>query len=297
MEALFHSVAEEKTALEHKYQVDRIYKCNLIEVRETDSNTWGYYVPSNSLLDKLRKGSNQDEFLAIIGTTETLIYDKGDIPALLPYKDYDIKKYIKNNKEITEADLDKDLLIKLKKKVILDSKGWATKVEYYENVDVTIDSVTGLQDKTYTNLYVEKVKSYTLDTNNNLVSRDLSIGYMNNRGTVDVLVEKTKNYTEFDERVEAQMKRRVNVIDAILVPFVLNKFKELGITANFTESDTNLKLFANELGNEIAAFKNYSDYDSLVTGVQNLTFTWLDTDDGGVTFKQRIIDKINASKL
>jgi hypothetical protein len=295
MDKRFHIVPSKEIADSQLYKFYKILGTTISKVSELDDNTWFYILPSDSRLDKIKKGTTQIKLLSLV-TEYTL---SNTLPSnILPEVRYVLLYHSKEvYKDITETNLDTDLTTKLKKKVTFDSKGWATKVEYYESVDVTIDSITGLQEKTYTNLVVEKVKTYTLDANKNLLNRSLSIGYMDNRGAIDVLVNKTKDYTEFDEMIDAQKKRRVNVIDAILVPFVLNKFKELSITTNFTESDTNLKLFASDLATELSAFKNYSDYDGLITGVTNLTYTWLDTDDGGVTFKQRIIDKINDSKL
>ena len=276
------------------YKFHHVLGTHISKIHELDNGSFFYSIPKNTLLDKIKAGITQDKLLALITQYNVTEVRPTNI---LPSKKYVIKEIATAQKNVTELKLNEDLSVKLKKKIVFDDKGWVVKKEYYKEVDVTLDSVTGLQNKTYTDLVMEETRVYNLDANKNLSTRDLSIGYADNRGNIDVLVEKTKNYTEFDEMLEAQRKRRVNVIDAILVPFVLNKFKELSITTNFTESDTKLKSFASDLGAELSAFKNYSDYDGLVAGVTDLTYIWLDTDDGGVTFKQRIIDKINNSKL
>lgn len=295
MESIKHHIVPTlKDAESDLYKFRNIFGCNISKVYELDDNTFFYSIPTDTFLNKLKQGMTQAKLLSLI-TQHTLVEVRPT--NILPKKRYIISDVATIKKNVTELKLNEDLSIKLKKKLVFDDKGWVVKKEYYKELDVTLDSVTGLQNKTYTDLVMEETRTYNLDENKNLSTRDLSIGYADNRGNTDVLVEKVKNYTEFDEMLEAQRKRRVNVIDAILVPFVLNKFKELSITANFTESDTKLKLFASDLATELSAFKNYSDYDGLVAGVTDLTYIWLDTDDGGVTFKQRIIDKINNSKL
>jgi hypothetical protein len=287
-------VSSKQIAQAHLYKFYHVLGSHITKIEELDNGNWFYTLPTDDLIGKFKNGITQQKLLNIV--QDYTVFETRP-SGILPDVKYVITDIATVKKNVTELKLNEDLSVKLKKKLVFDDKGWVVKKEYYKDVTTTLDSITGLQNKTYTDLILEETRSYNLDENKNLSTRDLSLGYADNRGNIDTLVEKVKNYTEFDEMLEAQRKRRVNVIDAILVPFVLNKFKELGITSNFTESDANLKLFASELSNEISNFKNYSDYDSLINGIQNLTFIWLDTDDGGMSFKQRIINKIIYSKL
>jgi len=285
-----HIIPNKSEGLSHLAKFKRVTGQNVSKLHELENGKWFYSIPKDSAL----KTITQSELLKLVDNYE--ITNSRPQNIVSPEK-FRILNHAKNKKNISELDLNKDLNTKLKKNVVFDSKGWAVKTQYFENVNVSICEVTGLQIKDFQNLVMEELKTYSVDENKNLLNRNLKIGYYTDRGNIDYLVDKTKYYTEYDERIESEEKRRENVINAVLYPFLLGKFKELSISTDYADSQTKLNNFKNSIFGEVSQFVQFSDYETLTNKISILGYNWLETKENNITLRTLIIDLINNSKL
>ena len=285
-----HIIPNKSEGLSHLAKFKRVTGQDVSKLHELENGKWFYSIPKDSAL----KTITQSELLKLVDNYE--ITNSRPQNIVSPEK-FRVLNHAKNKKNISELDLNKDLNTKLKKNVVFDSKGWAVKTQYFENVNVSICEVTGLQIKEFENLVLEEIKTYSIDENKNLLNRNLKIGYYTDRENVEYLVDKTKIYTEYDERVEAERKRRENVINAVLYPFLLDKFKVLGVTTNYSETQNKLNEFKSSIFGEVSQFVNFSDYETLINKISILGYSYLEINENGVILRQLIIDLINNSKL
>ena len=285
-----HIVPSERVGLAHLAKFKRLLKQDVSKLHELSNGKYFYSIPKDSAL----KTITQSELLRLVDNYEITNARPQNIVA--PEK-FRLLNHAKTKKNISELDINKDLNTKLKKNVVFDSKGWAVKTQYFENLNVSICGVTGLQIKEFENLVLEEIKTYSIDENKNLLNRNLKIGYYTDRENVKYLVDKTKNYTEYDERMEAERKRRENVINAVLYPFLIDKFKVLGVTTNYSETQNKLNEFKSSIFGEVSQFVNFSDYETLINKISILGYNYLEISENEVILRQLIIDLINNSKL
>ena len=285
-----HIVPSKLVGLAHLAKFKRLLKQDVSKLHELSNGKYFYSIPKDSAL----KTITQSELLRLVDNYEITNARPQNIVA--PEK-FRLLNHVKSNKSISEIDINKDLNIKLKKNIVFDSKGWAVKTQYFENVNISICGVTGLQIKEFENLVLEEIKTYSIDENKNLLNRNLKIGYYTDRENVKYLVDKTKNYTEYDERMEAERKRRENVINAVLYPFLIDKFKVLGVTTNYSETQNKLNEFKSSIFGEVSQFVNFSDYETLINKISILGYNYLEISENEVILRQLIIDLINNSKL
>jgi len=288
---IYHIVPSKSVGLNHLSIFKRVLKDNVSKLHELDNGQWFYSIPKDSTL----KTITQSELLGLV--TQYVITEERPKNIIAPER-FLILDFVKSKKKnLSEIDINKDLNIKLKKNVVFDSKGWAVKTQYFENVNVSICEVTGLQIKDFQNLVMEEAKTYSVDENKNLLNRNLKIGYYTDRENIEYLVDKTKYYTEYDERIESEEKRRENVINAVLYPFLLGKFKELSISTDYADTQTKLNNFKNSIFGEVSQFVQFSDYETLTNKISILGYDWLETKENNITLRTLIIDLINNSKL
>ena len=287
---IHHIIPNKSEGLSHLAKFKRVTGQDVSKLHELENGKWFYSIPKDSAL----KTVTQSELLQLVDNYEITNVRPQNI---IPPEKFRILNHAKNKKNISELDLNKDLNTKLKKNVVFDSKGWAVKTQYFENVNVSICEVTGLQIKEFENLVLEEIKTYSIDENKNLLNRNLKIGYYTDRENVEYLVDKTKIYTEYDKRVKAERKRRENVINAVLYPFLLDKFKVLGVTTNYSETQNKLNEFKNSIFGEVSQFVNFSDHETLINKISILGYNYLEINENEVILRQLIIDLINNSKL